>query len=106
MERVQFGGRPSAGFGVGIAPQSTFVKPAQVPSVGDSLESAVVDPFQRKLGAFAAGALASGVAAVAATTLFGEGAAGLSGAGQRLQRAWRVLTATAVAGGIVGTVMK
>jgi hypothetical protein len=96
MESIQRGGRPVPGFGVG-APlaQSTYVKPA--------------DPWKPtgKVGAFLGGVVGSGIAAVAATSLFGEGT-GLSMAtvGQRLQRSWRPLAATAVAGGIIAAIAK
>jgi hypothetical protein len=61
-----------------------------------------------KVGAFVGGAAMSAVAAVAATTFFGEGTnvGGVRNIASRLQRNWKVLTATAVAGGIVGAVAK
>jgi len=97
MESIRFGGRPAPGFGVGAVPQSMLVKQAEIEGFGK--------PFSRKMGAFVGGAIASGIAGVAATALFGEGTAGaFAGAGTRLQRSWRTLAATAVAGGIVGAV--
>lgn len=95
MEHVRLGGRLAAGFGVGIAPQSTFVKPAMGGGIFPT----------GKVGAFLGGAAMSAVAAVAATALFGEGSGVLVGAGQRLRRNWRPLVATAVVGGVVGTVV-
>jgi hypothetical protein len=99
MESIQRGGRPVLGFGVG-ASQSTYVKPA------DQGGGSIMRPTG-KVGAFLGGVVGSGIAAVAATSLFGEGT-GLSMAtvGQRLQRSWRPLAATAVAGGIIAAIAK
>lgn len=99
MERIQFGGRPSPGFGVGLAPQSTFAKP----SAGSSF---FVMPTG-KVGAFVGGALMSAVAGAVGTGLFGDGSSiSLGSVTSRLQRNWRVLAATAVAGGVVGAIVK
>jgi hypothetical protein len=61
-----------------------------------------------KVGAFLGGAAMSALAATAATTFFGEGTnvGGIRSVGARLQRNWKVLAATAVAGGVVGAVAK
>jgi hypothetical protein len=98
MERIQFGGRQAPGFGVGLAPQHTFVK---------SADSFFTKPTG-KVGAFLGGAAMSAVAAVAATTFFGEGTnvGGIGNIATRLQRNWKVLAATAAIGGIVGAVAK
>ena len=95
MERIQFGGRPAPGFGVGLAPQSALVKSPMAMPAG-------------KVGAFLGGAVMSAVAAATATTFFGEGTniGGLGALASRLQRNWKVLAATAVAGGVVGAVAK
>ena len=60
------------------------------------------------VGAFLSGAAMSAVAGVAAVTFFGEGTniGGVRGVAARLQRNWKVLAATAAAGGIVGAVAK
>jgi hypothetical protein len=102
MEHLQFGGRPTPGFGVGALPQGTFAKPAS--QGGDSLFALPTG----KVGAFLGGAAMSAVAAAAATTFFGEGASvgGVKSVAARLQRNWKMLAATAVAGGIVGAVAK
>ena len=101
MERIQFGGRPSSGFGVGLAPQSTFVKSAPDSGLLARMPTG-------KVGAFLGGAALSAIAGAAATTLFGEGTSvgSLSAVASRLQRNWKVLAATAVAGGVVGAVAK
>ena len=96
MEHVQFGGRRVSGFGVGIAPQSTFVKSADLSG----------SDFGRKVGAFVGGAVMSGAAAVAATALLGEGSVAWTGAGQRVLRNWRSLAATAAVGGVFAAVAK
>jgi hypothetical protein len=96
MEHLRLGGRPTVGFGVGVAPPSTFVKPA--------MSESILSRPSGKVGAFLGGAAMSAVAAVAATALFGEGSGAMVGAGQRLRRNWRSLAATAVVGGIVGAV--
>jgi hypothetical protein len=59
-----------------------------------------------KVGAFVGGAAMSALAATAATTFFGEGTniGGIGAVASRLQRNWKVLAATAVAGGVVGAV--
>lgn len=102
MEHVQFGSRPVPGFGVGVAPQSTFVKP----STADS--GSIVKMPAGKVGAFLGGAAMSAAAAAFATTFFGEGTnlGGVRGVAARLQRNWKILAATAVAGGVVGAVVK
>ena len=94
MESIQFGGRRALGFGVGSPlPQSAYVKPANHGDAG-------------KVAAFLGGALMSGIAGVAATSLFGDGAnMGIGVVAARLERNWRVLAATAVAGGIVGAIV-
>jgi len=93
MESIQRGGRPAAGFGVGFAPQSAFVA-----NRGGS----------GKVGAFVGSAVASALAGAAAVTFFGEGTniGGLGAVAGRLQRNWKVLAATAVAGGIIGAVVR
>lgn len=93
MEHVQFGGRPILGFGVGALPQTAFVRSAMPTG---------------KVGAFISGAAMSAVAGAVATTFFGEGTnvGGVSTVVARLQRNWKVLAATAVAGGIVGAVAR
>lgn len=96
MEHIRLGGRPTPGFGVGNPlPQSSYVKPAnQSGSTG-------------KIGAFLGGAIMSGIAGITATSLFAEGAGiSLATVSHRLQRNWRVLAATAVAGGIVGAIVR
>ena len=96
MERVRRDGRLTHGFGVGSPlPQSAYVKPAnQGGGTG-------------KVAAFLGGALGSGLAAVAATSLFGEGSnVNLGSVGARLTRSWKPLAATAVAGGIVAAIVK
>lgn len=101
METIRLGGRP-VGFGVGIGPQSTFVKSADQGGGGS-----LVNPVSRTMGAFVGGAVASGIAGVVATSLFGDGTQlSLGTVSQRLQRNWRVLAATAVAGGIIGAVAR
>jgi hypothetical protein len=98
MQSIQRGGRTVEGFGVGAhLPQSTFVRP------GDAPVAVTVTPtVASKLHAFVGGAVASGVAGVAATALFGEG----GGPVQRLQRGWRLLSATAALGGVVGMIAR
>jgi hypothetical protein len=100
METIRFGGRPAPGFGVGIAPQSAFVKS------GDG--SGFFPKLTGKTGAFVSGAAMSAAAAVFATTFFGEetNIGGVKNVAMRLQRNWKVLAATAVAGGVVGAVAK
>ena len=99
MESIQFGGRRAPGFGVGTPmPQSAYVKPD-----GGS----ILHKPTGKVAAFLGGALGSGLAAVAATALFGEGSnVSLGSVGPRLARSWRPLAATAVAGGIVAAIVK
>jgi hypothetical protein len=94
MESIQFGGRRAPGFGVGVAPESVLVR----------AEEAVTRPVQRKVGAFVGGAMASGIAAVAATALFGDGFGALSGAVPRLRRNWRSIAATTAIGGVIGAI--
>ena len=103
MEQLQRGGRSVPGFGVGIAPQSAFVKTSDQGGGGSLLARPT-----GKVGAFLGGAVMSGLAGVAATTFFGEGTnvGGLQSITSRLQRNWKVLAATAVAGGLVGAVAK
>jgi len=100
METIQRGGRPLPGFGVGASPQSTFVKSAASESIFPKMTG--------KVGAFVGGAAMSAAAAVFATTFFGEGTniGGIGAITSRLQRNWKVLAATAVAGGVVGAVSK
>jgi hypothetical protein len=100
MESIRLGGRPVT-FGVSAPfPQSTYVKPAA--DHGGALSAPT-----GKMGAFLGGTLASGLAAVAATALFGEGTGlSLGVAGERLARSWKPLVATAVAGGIVAAIVK
>ena|SRR5208282_17771 len=99
METIQRGGRPLPGFGVGALPHSTFVKAA---------DSGIFPKMTGKVGAFVGGAAMSAAAAVFATTFFGEGTniGGIGAITSRLQRNWKVLAATAVAGGVVGAVSK
>jgi hypothetical protein len=98
MESIQRGGHRVAGFGVGApVPQSAYVKPA---------DSIIPHPTG-KLGAALGGALTTGLAGVAATALFGEGTNfSLGLVGQRLARNWRILAASAVAGGVVAAIAK
>jgi hypothetical protein len=99
MESVQFGGRPVMGFGIGaVKDQSVFVR--QAPAA----DSLFARPSSKKIGAFVGGAILSGVAGATATALFGGGGNVLTGALPRLRQNWRVLAATAVAGGIAGVV--
>jgi hypothetical protein len=80
--------------------QSTYVKPA------DQGGGSIMRPTG-KVGAFLGGVVGSGIAAVAATSLFGDGTGlSLTTVGQRLQRSWRPLAATAVAGGIIAAIAK
>ncbi len=60
------------------------------------------------MSAFVGGAAMSAAAAAFATTFFGEGTniGGVRGVASRLQRNWKILAATAVAGGVVGAVAK
>ena len=60
------------------------------------------------MGAFVGGAIASGIAGALATTFFGEGTnvGGIEAITGRLRRNWKVLAATAVAGGVVGAVAR
>lgn len=103
METIHRGGRPLPGFGVGIAPQSTFVRPA----APDGATSLFARPAG-KVGAFLGGAVMSGLAGAVATTFFGEGTSvgSLQTVATRLQRNWKVLAATAAAGGLVAAAVK
>jgi hypothetical protein len=96
MEHLRFGGRPAPGFGVGAG---SFVK--------SSTEHVFTKPGGT-LGAFLGGAAMSAIAGVAAVTFFGEGTniGGIGAVASRLQRNWKVLAATAVAGGVVGAIAK
>ena len=98
MESIQSGGRRAPGFGVGAA-QSPFVRPAS---------ESLFPKLTGKTGAFVSGAMMSAAAAAFATTFFGEGTniGGVRGVTARLQRNWKILAATAVAGGVVGAVAK
>jgi hypothetical protein len=100
MEIIQRGGRPTVGFGVGAPfPQSTYVKPA--------MDGPIIPRPTGKVAAFLGGAVASGIAGVAATALFGDGSGlALGVVGQRLAKNWKILAATAAAGGIVGAIAK
>jgi hypothetical protein len=87
---------------VGAFPPSAFVR-----SPVEEGSSLFVRPTG-KVGAFFGGAAMSAVAGAVATTFFGEGThvGGIQNVAARLQRNWKLLAATAVAGGIVGAVVK